>query len=110
MTEEKSEKKLTFLKKLNEIPPDTSKSVAGAVCLDNPNKTHGHPAVAGHMGIEIITNDCKIEVREPQTQDFEKADYIFFFAWRYAQMIHSRHSLNQFDNQSIIPLPMLKVF
>ena len=65
MTEEKSEKKLTFLKKLNEIPPDTSKSVTGAVGSDNPNKTYGHPAVAGHMGIEIITNDGKIEVQRP---------------------------------------------
>jgi hypothetical protein len=65
MTEEKTEKKLTSLKKLNEMPPNTSKGVTGAADLNNPNKTHGHPAVAGHMGIEIITNDGKIEVQRP---------------------------------------------
>ena len=65
MTEEKTEKKLTSLKKLNEMPPNTSKGVTGAVGSNNSNKTHGHPAVAGHMGIEIITNDGRIEVQKP---------------------------------------------
>ena len=65
MTEEKTEKKLTSLKKLNEMSPNTSKGVTGAADLNNPNKAHGHPAVAGHMGIEIITNDGKIEVQRP---------------------------------------------
>ncbi|SVA39962.1 uncharacterized protein METZ01_LOCUS92816 [marine metagenome] len=96
MTEEKSEKKLTFLKKLNEMPPDTSKGVTGAVGLDNPNKTHGHPAVAGHMGIEIITNDGKIEVqRPPKDKPFTIDDYSELFQVMMGDKKNEAEKLNR---------------
>ena len=99
MTEEKSEKKLTFLKKLNEMPPDTSKGVTGAVGSDNPNKpnkTHGHPAVAGHMGIEIITNDGKIEVqRPPKDKPFTIDDYSELFQVMMGDKKNEAEKLNR---------------
>ena len=60
-------------KKLNEISPNISKGVARAVGLDKPHKTLEIPA--GHMGVEIITDDGQIEIQKPPDSPYTLQDY-----------------------------------
>ena len=60
-------------KKLNEISPNISKGVARAVGLDKPHKTLEIPA--GHMGVEIITDDGQIEIQKPPDSTYTLQDY-----------------------------------
>ena len=60
-------------KKLNERPPNISKGVARAVGLDKPHKTIEIPA--GHMGVEILSDDGQIEIQKPPDSPYTLQDY-----------------------------------
>ena len=60
-------------KKLNKISPNISKGVARAVGLDKPHKTIEIPA--GHMGVEILSDDGQIEIQKPPDNPFTIQDY-----------------------------------
>ena len=60
-------------KKLNEISPNISKGVARAVGLDKPHKTIEIPA--GHMGVEILSDDGQIEIQKPPDSPYTLQDY-----------------------------------